>query len=79
MKVSVDMSKCVGAMRCAKCLNICPATVFAMYPKEVKMFEPSKEWEIIPDLEPLCIGCMKCVDICPGKAIKVLESEVEAK
>jgi len=50
-----------------------------MYPKEVKMFEPSKEWEIIPDLEPLCIGCMKCVNICPGKAIIVLESEVEAK
>nr|MDO8089861.1 hypothetical protein [Candidatus Sigynarchaeota archaeon] len=38
MRVIVDMNKCVGAMECAKCLDICPCTVFAMYPKEVKMF-----------------------------------------
>ena len=79
MRVIVDMSKCMGAMECAKCLDICPATVFAMYPKEVKMFEPSKEWEIVPDLEVRCIGCMKCIEVCPGKAIKILEGEVEAE
>ncbi|MGQ9722850.1 MAG: 4Fe-4S dicluster domain-containing protein [Candidatus Jordarchaeum sp.] len=79
MKVTVDMDRCVGAMECAKCLNICPSTVFAMYPKEVKMFEPSEEWEIIPELDMLCVGCMKCVEICPGNAIEVQESEVEAK
>lgn len=55
IKIEVNKEACI---RCSKCVNICPDTIFC-----------NEEGEITTQNEESCIGCGHCVSVCPASAI----------
>jgi len=72
VSVNVDNEKCLGPLKCRKCLQICPQAVFFTYPTKRERNKICDEWRILPTHERLCTGCVDlCVKVCPTKAIKI--------
>ena len=70
MVVKIDYSKCMGPIKCGKCLAICPLKVFLDVPEG--KFKPYREPEnrrVVPYYDALCNSCNSCVKICPKKCI----------
>jgi len=57
--VSVDTSSCIG---CGRCLNVCPAGVFAW---------DSGASHAVARYASRCIRCHRCLEVCPASAITV--------
>ena len=57
--VSVDTSSCIG---CGRCLNVCPAGVFA--------WDASGSHAVASNASR-CIHCHRCLETCPANAITV--------
>jgi ferredoxin len=72
-KVSVEWlkDKCPRPQDCGKCVEVCPSTIFCVYPKNRVRYKPSENWIITPSFQYLCTACNKCVEVCPKGAIKV--------
>ncbi len=57
--MSVDTSECIG---CGRCLNVCPAGVFA--------WDSSGDHAVARNAAQ-CIRCHRCLQTCPASAITV--------
>jgi ferredoxin len=82
VKIHIDKEKCNYSMYdpkgCKKCLQICPARVFATRPNQRRDFSIPKEkrvdptiWILLTPWEDYCNGCGACVESCPQGAITI--------
>ncbi len=70
--VEIDQSKCLGADKCGKCMEICPVGVFMNVP--IGKFKPNTEpsdFEVLPYYNISCYACGACVKVCPAKCISL--------
>ena len=65
-EITFNMDSCLGAIDCAKCLQICRPHVLRCYtPMPEGHAKSSKDWLPIATFPSLCTGCMDCVKVCP--------------
>ncbi len=60
--VSIDENMCLGTSSCAKCLTVCPVSIFK---------EEKKVPSVDPDNEDECTLCNLCIDVCEPKCIMI--------
>jgi ferredoxin len=76
VEITVDYEACTDPMNCAKCLHVCPSTVFILKPlyqrQQTGPVVPTKDnWRLMPVHERFCYDCGECVTVCPRGAITI--------
>jgi ferredoxin len=72
MEVEIDLSKCIGPLRCGKCLQICQLAIFACYPLKRERGKICDDWGLTAAYIALCTGCRECEKICEHGALRVV-------
>lgn len=70
VRITIDEHKCKVPRECRRCLEVCPESVFMIYPRKPR--SPGKKaanWVIVPVHLTLCTACGVCVEACPRYAI----------
>ena len=70
--IKIDKHKCRTPRECGRCLEVCPESVFIMYPRTSRM--PGRKagnWTTDAVQLAKCNGCGICVKECPHLAITV--------
>jgi NAD-dependent dihydropyrimidine dehydrogenase PreA subunit len=75
MNVKIDNSKCLGPLKCKKCLQVCPAACFTCYPKNRERGKMCDEWLLTAAYVDQCSGCGECEKICPNGALELVMSQ----
>jgi Pyruvate/2-oxoacid:ferredoxin oxidoreductase delta subunit len=71
-KIEWSNEKCTDAFNCAKCLEVCPEAVFALYAPNREEGVAPEEYVISPAMQYFCNGCGACLAVCPKDALKII-------
>ena len=68
----VTAAACSDPRQCRRCLEVCPAQVFAIAPRQPRASgREAQEWQIHAVFQSRCTNCGACMQACPEGAIRL--------
>ncbi len=69
VKIMVDHNKCINALECLKCIDICQSGVLLV----LSPYAEVAKGRIEPVIMSMCTGCGECQTVCPAGAITMFK------